>query len=192
MKKLGLTLGAAMAASLLLPTAACAHIVPGAPHGFHDGFLHPLTGFDHALAMIAVGLWASQQRGRAIWLIPLTFVSVMTLGGVFGLTGAYVPGAELAIAASLLVLGGLVATFTRFQPGLAMLLVGFFALFHGYAHGREMPASVSGLDFSMGFVAATALLHGMGLALGFAVKNERAIRWAGATIALSSLALIAA
>src|ERR1700689_3714577 len=95
---------------LVLPGLASAHILFGHSHGMRDGFLHPLTGLDHLLAMFAVGLWAAQHRGRAVWMIPLTFVSVMVLGGIMGVSGAYVPGAEFGIAASLLVLGGLIAT----------------------------------------------------------------------------------
>src|SRR5580698_9015430 len=124
MKKTSLTAGA-IAAGCVFPLVASAHIIPGSPHSFHNGFIHPLTGFDHLLAMLAVGLWASQQRGRAVWLIPLTFVCVMALGGALGLAGAYVPGAEWGIVASVLVLGGLIATVMRFQPSSAMLLVGF-------------------------------------------------------------------
>ena len=191
MKKTGWIVGATLAALCVFPTMVSAHIIPGSPHGFHDGFLHPLTGFDHLLAMVAVGLWASQQRGRAVWLIPLTFVSVMTLGGALGLAGYYLPGAELGIVASVLVLGGLIATMTRFQPSVAMLLVGWFALFHGYAHGLEMPAATGAYSFSAGFVSATLLLHAAGLALGMALKNERAVRWTGVSIALSSLCLLA-
>ena len=107
------------------------------------------------------------------------------------MAGAYVPGAEWGIVASVLVLGGLIATVTRFQPSSAMLLVGFFAMFHGYAHGREMPAAAGAWTFSLGFVSATLLLHAAGLALGLAAKNQRALRWAGAAIALSSLCLLA-
>jgi urease accessory protein len=191
MKKTGLTVGAILGALCFFPNMASAHIIPGSPHGFENGFLHPLTGLDHLLAMIAVGLWAAQQRGRAVWLIPLTFVGVMALGGALGLAGAYLPGAELAITASVLVLGGLIATMTRFRPTLAMALVGFFALFHGYAHGREMPAATSAWSFSLGFVAATLLLHGAGLALGLTARNQRAVRWAGAAIAASSICLFA-
>ena len=190
MKKLGLTLGAGAAALLLCPIPASAHIIPGSPHAFHDGFVHPFTGLDHLLAMLAVGLWASQQRGRAVWLIPLTFVSVMVLGGALGLAGAYLPGSEWAIAASVLVLGGLIATMTRFHPGAAMMLVGFFALFHGYAHGREMPAAASAAGFSLGFVAATLLVHAAGLTLGLTVRSQRAVRWAGAAIALSTACIL--
>jgi urease accessory protein len=191
MKKTSLTVCAILAALCVFPTIASAHIIPGSPHGFHDGFAHPFSGLDHLLAMVAVGLWASQQRGRAVWLMPLTFVSVMVLGGALGLAGACLPGAEWAIVASVLVLGGLVATASRFHPTLAMLVVGFFAVFHGYAHGREMPAAVGAWSFSLGFVAATLLLHGAGLALGLTAKNQRAVRWAGAAIALSSLGLLA-
>jgi urease accessory protein len=173
---------------LLLPGLASAHIVPGSPHGMHDGFVHPFTGLDHLLAMFGVGLWAAQHRGRSIWMIPLAFVSVMILGGIMGVSGAYVPGAELGIAASLLALGALIATATRFKPSLSMLVVGFFALFHGYAHGHEMPAAVSAVSFSIGFVMATLLLHGMGLAAGLWLqKQERVIAFAGSAIAVCSI-----
>jgi urease accessory protein len=173
---------------LVLPGLASAHILPGTSHGLQDGFLHPLTGLDHLLAMFAVGLWAAQHRGRAVWMIPLTFVSVMVLGGIMGVCGAYVPGAELGIAASLLVLGGLIATATRFKPSLSMLIVGFFALFHGYSHGHEMPAAVSAVSFSVGFVMATLLLHGLGIAAGlYLQKQQRVIAFAGSAIALCSI-----
>jgi urease accessory protein len=178
-----------LALSLLvgLPNLANAHILLGTPHGFHDGFLHPLTGWDHLLAMIAVGLWAAQHRGRALWLIPLSFVGVMMLGGILGVAGVSVPGAELAIALSVLTLGALVATTTRFRPSLSMAIVGIFALFHGFAHGHEMPAAASALPFSVGFVIATVLLHGLGLAAGLALQEKpRVLRWAGAAIAASS------
>src|SRR5580700_11990773 len=112
---------------VFLPNLASAHILPGTTHGFQDGFLHPLTGWDHLLAMVAVGLWASQHRGRAVWLIPASFVGVMLLGGILGVAGASVPGAEWAIAFSVLALGALVATRTRFAPSLSMAVVGLFA-----------------------------------------------------------------
>jgi urease accessory protein len=173
---------------LVLPGLASAHILPGTSHGMQDGFLHPLTGMDHLLAMFAVGLWAAQHRGRAVWMIPFTFVSVMVLGGIMGVSGAYVPGAELGIAASLLALGALIATATRFKLSLSMLVVGFFALFHGYSHGHEMPASVSAVSFSAGFVLATLLLHGLGLAAGFYLqKQQRVFAFAGSAIALCSI-----
>jgi urease accessory protein len=173
---------------VVLPNLASAHILLGTSHGFRDGFLHPLTGWDHVLAMIAVGLWAAQHRGRAPWLIPLSFVSVMVLGGILGVAGVRLPGVELAIAISVLTLGGLVATMTRFRPSLSMAVVGLFALFHGYAHGHEMPAAASALPFSIGFVLATAFLHGVGLAAGLWFQEQpRVLRWAGAAIAASSI-----
>jgi urease accessory protein len=173
---------------VVLPNLASAHILLGTTHGFRDGFLHPLTGWDHLLAMIAVGLWAAQHRGRALWLIPLSFVSVMVLGGILSVAGVRVPGVELAIAISVLTLGGLVATMTRFRPSLSMAVVGLFALFHGYAHGHEMPVAASALPFSVGFILATALLHGLGLAAGLWFQEQpRVLRWAGAAIAASSI-----
>jgi urease accessory protein len=171
-----------------LPNFASAHIVFGSPHGFQAGFMHPMTGWDHLLAMVAVGLWAAQHRGKAVWLIPLSFVGVMLLGGILGVAGVYLPGAELAIAISVLALGGLVATMTRFTPSLSMAVVGLFALFHGYAHGHEMPAAASALPFSVGFILATALLHAAGLAAGIGLqKQPRVLRWTGAAIAVSSV-----
>jgi urease accessory protein len=188
MKKILSTLLLAFGSLLILPGVASAHILPGTSHGMQDGFLHPFTGMDHLLAMFAVGLWAAQHRGRAVWMIPLSFVSVMALGGIMGVSGAYVPGAELGIAVSLLALGGLIATATRFKPSLSMLVVGFFALFHGYAHGHEMPAAVSAASFSVGFVLATLLLHGMGVAAGICLqKQRRVIALAGSAIALCSV-----
>jgi urease accessory protein len=173
---------------LVLPNLASAHILLGTSHGLRDGFLHPLTGWDHLLAMIAVGLWAAQHRGRALWLIPLSFVSIMLLGGILGVAGVRLPGVELAIAISVLTLGGLVATMTRFRPSLSMAVVGLFALFHGYAHGHEMPAAASALPFSVGFVLATILLHALGLAAGLGFQEQpRVLRWAGAAIAASSI-----
>jgi urease accessory protein len=177
----------ALSLLVVLPNLAEAHILLGTSHGFTAGFLHPLTGWDHLLAMFAVGLWAAQHRGRSLWLIPLSFVSVMLLGGILGLAGVSVPGAELAIAISVLILGGLVATMTQFRPTLSVAVVGLFAIFHGYAHGHEMPAAAAALPFSVGFVLATALLHGLGLAAGLVLQEKpRMLRWAGAAIAASS------
>jgi urease accessory protein len=188
MKKNHLTSLLALGLLFILPGLASAHILLGRPHGLHDGFVHPFTGLDHLLAMFAVGLWAAQHRGRALWMIPLTFVGVMVLGGIVGVSGAYVPGAELGIALSLLALGGLIATATRFKPSLSMLVVGFFALFHGYAHGHEMPAAVSAVSFSVGFVLATLILHGLGMAAGLLLqKQQRVIAFAGSAIALCSI-----
>jgi urease accessory protein len=177
---------------LLLPNLASAHILPGTSHGFTQGLMHPWSGWDHLLAMFAVGLWAAQHRGRAIWQIPVAFVGVMVLGGILGVSGAYMPGVEAAIAISVLTLGGLIATKTSFAPTLSMMVVGAFALFHGYAHGHEMPASAGALPFSIGFVISTVILHGLGIVAGLGLRNQpRALRFAGATIAACGLCLMA-
>jgi hydrogenase/urease accessory protein HupE len=156
----------ALACLMLLPLQAHAHPVGAAMNGWHDGFNHPLHGWDHLLVMIAVGLWAAQQRGRAMWLIPLTFVAVMSLGGIVGVTGVNLPGVELAILCSVAVFSVLVARKIRFQTCVSMFLAGFFAFFHGFAHGAEMPGSASMMSFGLGFVLATLLLHALGLAAG--------------------------
>jgi hydrogenase/urease accessory protein HupE len=152
-----------LAGLILAPVAAHAHTAGAAVNGWHDGFNHPLHGWDHLVVMIAVGLWAAQQRGRAVWLIPLTFVGVMTFGGIVGVTGVPLPGVELAILLSVAVFSVLVARRIHFRIGPAIALVGFFAFFHGYAHGAEMPGSASMVTFGLGFVVATLLLHGLGL-----------------------------
>jgi hydrogenase/urease accessory protein HupE len=137
-----------------------------AVNGWEDGFNHPLHGWDHLIVMIGVGWWAAQQRGRAVWLIPLTFVGVMTLGGIVGATGVALPGIELAILLSVAVFTALVVKKAQMRMSAAIAVVGFFAFFHGFAHGEEMPPSTGILMFGAGFVVATLLLHAMGLATG--------------------------
>ncbi len=179
-----------LAALCLLPTFAHAHPLPGDPQGLHEGFAHPFTGLDHLLAMVAVGLWAAQQRTRARWMIPLSFVSVMAFGGWLGMKGIAFSGVETGIALSLLVLGGLIAMKARFATPTSMALVGCFALSHGFAHGHEMPASVGAAAFSSGFIVATILLHLAGMALGTWMQlNSRQplLRLGGAAIALCSV-----
>ncbi len=152
-----------LAGLLLAPWSSHAHTAAGAANGWHDGFNHPLHGWDHLVVMIAVGLWAAQQRGRAVWLVPLTFVGVMTLGGLAGVTGVSLPGIEMGILVSVAVFSVLVARNVRLRTGTSMLIAGFFAFFHGFAHGAEMPGSASIIGFGLGFVAATLLLHSLGL-----------------------------
>lgn len=123
---------------LLSPALALAHPAGAALNGWHDGFAHPLHGWDHLLAMIAVGVWAAQQRGRLVWIIPLTFVSIMTLGGIAGVAGVKLPGVDLVIVLSVVVLGALVVRRTILPSRVALVLVGVFAFFHGFAHGSEM------------------------------------------------------
>jgi hydrogenase/urease accessory protein HupE len=155
-----------LAGLIFLPLESHAHSVGMAMNGWNDGFNHPLHGWDHLLVMIAVGWWAAQQRGRAVWLIPLTFVGVMTVGGIVGATGVALPGVELAILLSVAVFAALVARKARLRLGASMWLVGFFAFFHGFAHGAEMPGSAGIVMFGLGFVLATLLLHVLGLATG--------------------------
>ena len=172
-----------LAAALLAPSVAQAHLGAGPTHGLTHGFAHPLTGLDHMAAMVAVGLWAAQRGGRALWLVPLTFVSVMAVGGVLGVTGVPLPLVEPGILASVLVLGVLVAAAVRLPLVASAALVGVFALLHGHAHGTEMPATAAGLAYGAGFVAATALLHAVGIGFGLLASRlagARLVRYAGA------------
>ena len=166
MKRLILT-GIALAASTAPAFAHYGH--PG-----HDplvsGFLHPMTGADHVLAMVAVGLWAALLGGRALWLVPSAFVATMVAGFAFALAGGALPLVEPTILASVVTLGVLVALAVRVPAGIGMAVAGFFALFHGYAHGTEM-AGGSGLSYMAGFAIATAALHGVGLAAGLGLTR---------------------
>lgn len=179
---------------LLLPSAAFAHPAPYLHvHGFAAGMMHPFTGLDHLLAMLSVGLWASQKGGRALWLWPAAFVSAMILGGVAGMEGFALPGIEPAIAASLLVLGLLIATVTTMPLAFGAALIALFGLFHGNAHGLEAPLDASGLAYGAGFVLATATLHAAGLALGLTARRAPAqwtLRAGAAVIALTGAAMV--
>ena len=185
--------GAPLFLFLLVPSLAQAHpAAPGHTHGLANGFFHPLTGLDHLCAMVAVGLWATQRGGRALWLVPATFVSVMVLGGILGMGGMPVPFIEQGIAASVLILGIFIAAAVRLPVAASMSIVGLFALFHGYAHGAEMPETASGLNYAIGFVIATASLHLAGITLGLAAKkftSAKSIRFAGGAIAACGLYL---
>ncbi|MCS0495502.1 HupE/UreJ family protein [Ancylobacter sp. MQZ15Z-1] len=181
----------------LVPALAFAHPGHGPAVGFAHGFLHPVSGLDHVLAMVAVGIFAAQLGGRAIWAVPASFVALMAAGGFLGMSGIGLPLVELGIALSIIVLGGTVALGRKDWPlGAAMALVGFFALFHGHAHGAEMPVDASGLEYAAGFMAATAALHaaGIGLALSIGKLSEaRAPRLAqavGAVVAVAGLGIL--
>jgi len=150
------------AAVCLFPAFAEAHPGHGVFHSWSDGFNHPLHGWDHLAVMIAVGAWAAIQHGRAAWALPLTFLSVMAVGGVAGALGFAVPGTELMIGISVVALGLLVITRARVNLATGVGVVGLFAFFHGYAHGLEMPDAASLTTYGFGFLAATALLHGLG------------------------------
>jgi len=162
---------------------------------FASGFGHPLGGLDHVLAMVAVGLWATQLSGRALWLVPLTFVLTMAVGGLLGFLGIPLPMVETGIAGSVLILGALVALASRLPLVASMALVGLFAIFHGYAHGAEMAVESSALWYGLGFMLATATLHALGIGIALAAGRgvpARLVRVGGAAIAASGMLLLAA
>lgn len=164
----------AAVALAMMATGAEAHVgAPGHVHGFYQGFLHPLTGFDHMLVMVAVGMFAARIGGRALVLVPLSFMAMMVGGGVLGIAGIPVPFVEVAIALSVVVLGAVVALQWKAPVAVAMALAGVFAVFHGVAHGVEMPNNASGISYAAGFVAATGLLHAAGLAIGVGLGRMR-------------------
>ena len=170
-----------------IPSFAHAHAVAGHASGLLHGLSHPIGGLDHVCAMIAIGLWAAQIGGRAVWLAPLTFVTVMALGGVLGMAAIPLAYAEQGIVMSLLVLGVLIAAAVRLPLFLSAAVVGMFALCHGYAHGTEMPQDASALIYAAGFMLATALLHASGIGAAFFAKSVGRAQWlrlAGAVIAL--------
>jgi len=164
---------------------AAAH-TGGGTGGFAGGFAHPLFGLDHVVAMVAVGLWGAFLGAPAIMLLPVIFPLVMAMGGVLGILGVPLHGTEIGIAISAIVLGLMVALAARPPLWVAAVLVGAFAIFHGYAHGVELPAGVDAVAFSAGFVIATGLLHLAGIAFGLTVRwpvGRVAVRGAGAMIA---------
>jgi len=174
-------------------TAAFAHIGDHSHMSFTEGLLHPFSGLDHVLAMVAVGLWASQLGGRALWLLPLTFPVVMAAGAVLGFGGASLAWIEIGIAASVVVLGAMVAF--RAHPSLAVSvpLIGLFALLHGYSHGVDLPAEASALTYGAGFIVATGVLHLIGIGLGLSFNRlpvRFATRTAGGAIAVLGVALL--
>lgn len=163
--------GALLVAASIAPSVAFAHPGHEAEAGLALGFVHPLGGLDHLLAMVAVGLLAFQLGGRSLWLTPVAFVSFMVLGGSLGAAGVGLPLVEVMIALSVVTLGALVALRVRWNAALAATIVAAFALFHGQAHGAEMPAQGSAAAYVAGFVMATVLLHGIGIFLGYLVSR---------------------
>ena len=180
----------------VMTTAVEAHTGIGAISGFGQGFAHPLGGLDHILAMVAVGLFAINLGGRAMWLVPAAFVAMMAVSGMLGIGGVAVPFVEIGIALSVIVLGLAVALQWSIPISAAMVLVGFFAIFHGHAHGAEMPVSGAGLPYAIGFVSATALLHAIGLGFGFVagakVKSyfHRVAQIGGGAMALAGVGIL--
>ncbi len=182
----------AVAATVLAPAAAHAHTGAGTVDGLLHGIQHPLSGLDHLCAMLAVGLFAAQRGGRALWLVPLTFVGVMLVGGLLGATGFTLPLVEQGIVASVLVLGLLVAATIRMPLAASAAVVGAFALLHGHAHGTEIPSTASGAAYALGFTVAAASLHLAGIGIGVASQRLNAgyaARAAGAAIAAFGVAL---
>jgi urease accessory protein len=189
-----LVLSLALATAAATASGAAAHTFGAQGAGFAQGFAHPFGGIDHLLAMVAVGLWAAQRGGRALWAVPAAFVAMMALGGIAGTLGLTLPLVELGIAVSLVVLGLAVTLSIRLPVAASALLVGLFALFHGHAHGSELPETASALAYGIGFVAATASLHGIGIATGVLLKRDAGrllVRLGGAGIAATGLLLAA-
>jgi urease accessory protein len=176
------------------PAAALAHPGHDGAGGLVHGFLHPVTGIDHVLAMIAVGVLAAQYGGRALWLVPMSFLVAMAAAGATGMAGIPVQIVEAGIGLSVVVLGPVIAFQIKPPTLVAMVVVGFFALFHGYAHGSEMPNGLAGLSFAAGFLAATALLLGAGVGLGSLLQrrplSRRLIQVGGGAMALVGIAVL--
>lgn len=184
----------AVAAAMLMPATAMAHSGHEVS-GFMAGLSHPVGGLDHLLAMVAVGLWAARMGGKAQWAVPAAFVVTMLLGGVLAVSGVAVPFVEGGIMLSVIAMGILLAFAVKFSPAVCAALVAGFALFHGAAHGTEMPLEASGLAYGAGFALATAALHGAGIVLAKAsmkIKAEMATRIAGGAIAAAGLVMVAA
>lgn len=185
--------GPFLALALLWPGAVLAHVEGQAAGGLASGLLHPVSGLDHVVAMVAVGLWGAQLGAPAIWLLPVTFPMVMAFGGMLGLLGIGLPGVEVGIALSAVALGVLVLLEARPPLWLGAVIVGAFALFHGHAHGTELPPGASGLLYSLGFVVATGCLHAVGIAIGLIHRwmiGRIAIRAAGAGVAAAGVVFL--
>jgi urease accessory protein len=184
---------AALLPAVLFASPAVAHDGAGIAGGFLGGFAHPLMGVDHVIAMVAVGLWGAFLRAPAIWLLPVVFPLVMAFGGALGILGVPLPAIETGIAASAIVLGGMVAFAARPPLGIAASIVGAFAIFHGHAHGTGLPAGADAAAFSIGFVMATGLLHLAGIGFGLLANGpigRIAVRTAGAAIAVTGAAFL--
>ena len=191
MRKLALVTAVVMAAGIKV---AAAHTFGAWGAGPAEGFLHPLSGLDHTLAMLAVGMWATQLGGRAHWALPGAFVLAMVAGAVIALAGITLPGVENGILVSVLVLGLAISWGARLPLWAPIGVVAVFAVFHGHAHGLELPEATSPAGYAAGFVAATALLHGVGIGLALGLRRfwgTMAVRSAGAAVLLGGLALVA-
>jgi len=182
--------------AVLIASPAFAHTGVGETTGFVHGFMHPIGGLDHVLAMVAVGLFAALLGGRALWLVPLSFVTMMAMGGLLAARGIGLPFVELGIGLSVVAFGAAIAFRLNVSAAVAMAFVGFFAIFHGHAHGAEMPDTASGLEYGVGFLLATASLHVCGIGVGAALGMSgvpgtlQVARIAGAAIALAGVSIL--
>jgi urease accessory protein len=182
---------------LVLATMLVAVTTPALAHtghhsflGFLAGFAHPLTGLDHTLALVGVGLFASLPGGRALWAVPASFIVMMLVGGMMGFAGIGIPAVEIGIAVSVVVIGVVVFLGRSWPIGAAMALVGVFAILHGYAHGVEIPVGASAALYSLGFALASTMLHVTGIALGsFSLHQMSANRLGGAAVAVTGVLL---
>jgi urease accessory protein len=183
-------------AAMTIAPPAFAHTGVGDTTGFLHGFLHPIGGIDHVLAMVAVGLFAALLGGRALWLVPISFVTMMAMGGALGMAAVNLPFVEIGIGLSVVTLGAAVALRVSMPTAVAMGFVGFFAIFHGYAHGAEMPDTASGFSYGAGFVLATALLHACGIGLGLClgtladIRVRRVTQVAGTAMAFAGIGIL--
>jgi urease accessory protein len=171
---------------LMFSTACFAHSDAGDGSGFVSGFFHPIMGWDHVIAMVAVGIWGAFLGRTAIWVLPIIFPMVMAFGGALGVIGVELPYVEVGIALSAVVLGLMIAFAVNPPLQLAAIIVAVFAIFHGHAHGTELPGAASPVAYSLGFVLATGLLHLSGIAFGFIDRvpnGKRLIQGAGVVIA---------
>ncbi|KZX59149.1 Ni/Fe hydrogenase [Halioglobus sp. HI00S01] len=181
---------ALLASLILLSQTAMAHEASGVAGGFSSGFMHPILGWDHVAAMVAVGLWGAVLGQPALWVLPVTFPLVMAFGGALGVAGIPLPGVEVGIALSALVLGVMVLTAARPPLWLAAVIVAAFAIFHGHAHGTELPHAVSPLAYSIGFVLSTGMLHMCGIAFGLLTRFKAgtvAVRAGGGLVGLAGV-----
>ncbi len=180
-------------ACITLAGPVYAHSEAGLAGGFISGLMHPLFGWDHVAAMVAVGLWGAFLGTPAMWLLPVVFPLVMAMGGSMGVLGIAVPAVETGIAASAIVLGAMVALAVRPPIWVAAVIVAAFAIFHGHAHGTELPNSASALTYSIGFVLSTGLLHLSGILFGLLVRipgGKLAVQTGGGLIALSGVGFL--
>ena len=190
MRRLLLSISTFILAISIPAIAQAHHVGAGETVGFWHGLQHPIGGLDHILAMVAVGIWAVQLGGHAVWSLPLAFVSVMSLGGVLGFSNMQLPFVEQGIVASDLILGGFVLMATRLPLAASISIVGLLAIFHGYAHGVEMPKQASALEYATGFMVATTALHLSGISIALLMKRllkDQLVRFAGGGILLGGV-----